>query len=637
MELTRSIRTFAVATASSSPKSTMNVLVGMVRNAAAGLLLLPPLLLGGCFPNVNPDCRTPEGNTADTTGQTQFCDGPVFSGPATPTVPVVDETLVVARGGSVAMIDLSSHQIIREIPVGNAPSSAVGLSDGRLTYFPDNGISKVGVLDGVTEERLDAIPVDDPQLARGGVSTDRAASAMSGHLMYVTMAYPIDGMVGVFDTTVDSVGQPGHGKLLKRIPMPVDFPGKPIAIAATPSGSRIYVLTTKAGGAAISVIDAVVQPVVDQQVIESFALPPGSGWDSIAIHPNGDILYVTSAAGLSIVDIKSGSNTRNTVVGTLGLGSQPGDMAFSRGVSGFYYLFVLSPGSGSLIVVDVLQSSPTRHTIVGSGFSGSARFLAVGDVGIYPTVYLADDARATTLSPQVRAAGNPSYVPSASVPLPRPASGIGFHAGVTPTPDHLYVSLAARGAAQFTMFDGELAAWTTSKIFDTTAMAAAIVGVAQVTSGGNPGSFRQTTHIWTGGTDANGAALGFEAGHLRDGARHDPSRFGAIDHLDWSFDDKVISQVGGTPGVATFALLRQGGYWFNHYDVNTAGNWTAHSYRGLRATDFVNPSAGPVNPDFSATGGLIEFGYGTANGTSTAVPITTKSGIDNWSVTVVLQ
>jgi hypothetical protein len=103
----------------------------------------------------------------------------------------------------------------------------------------------------------------------------------------------------------------------------------------------------------------------------------------------------------------------------------------------------------------------------------------------------------------------------------------------------------------------------------------------------------------------------------------------------------ILSQQGGTPGIAIFPLLAQNGYYFQVYDAGTPLVWTHRTFSGLTATDFVNANAGtstgPLHPDFSGSGAPIQFGYGTANGSDSVVPITTVSGIDNWSVALTLR
>ena len=159
-----------------------------------------------------------------------------------------------------------------------------------------------------------------------------------------------------------------------------------------------------------------------------------------------------------------------------------------------------------------------------------------------------------------------------------------------------------------------------------------------VRSLGNPGAFRKTTQQWTGG---NGVSAGLEAAHLLFSTIHDPARDGAIDHVDFSFDVIVISQQGGTAGVAIFPLLVQNGAYFQYYDAGNPVVWTHKTFSGLTATDFVNASAGartgPLNPDFSSSGAPIQFGYATANGSATGVPMTTVSGVDNWNVVLTLR
>ncbi len=183
--------------------------------------------------------------------------------------------------------------------------------------------------------------------------------------------------------------------------------------------------------------------------------------------------------------------------------------------------------------------------------------------------------------------------------------------------------------------------WTTTKIYDTTAAGNATAVAVQQSTGGDPGAYRKTTQTWTGGATASTASMGLEAAHLHSLAFHDPAQAGAIDHVDFSFDVIIVSQQGAMPGIAILPLLKQNGYYYQVWDDSSTTAWTHKTFTGLTASDFINAnaanSAGPLNPDFSTNGAPIQFGYGTANGSGAAVPITTLSGIDNWNVVLTLK
>lgn len=164
------------------------------------------------------------------------------------------------------------------------------------------------------------------------------------------------------------------------------------------------------------------------------------------------------------------------------------------------------------------------------------------------------------------------------------------------------------------------------------------IEVAQVQSGGNPGSYR-----WVKDT-VNTALPGNESGaagfHRRVGASYDPSRQGPITAIAYAEDSILLSGFPGSEGQATGPALRQSGRVFIGQELTTPErSWTSRSRAGFVESDFILlADTGidlTVHPDFSAAGSLIEFGFYRANSTpigGTGYAIV--GGIDNWSITV---
>lgn len=81
--------------------------------------------------------------------------------------------------------------------------------------------------------------------------------------------------------------------------------------------------------------------------------------------------------------------------------------------------------------------------------------------------------------------------------------------------------------------------------------------------------------------------------------------------------------------------MEQGGQFFIAAFVASpfgTNAWQNRSSTGLTTADF-SPFFVLSHPDFSATGGVIEFGYVRTN-TITGAVGTVQDGIDNWSVNV---
>lgn len=160
---------------------------------------------------------------------------------------------------------------------------------------------------------------------------------------------------------------------------------------------------------------------------------------------------------------------------------------------------------------------------------------------------------------------------------------------------------------------------------------------------GNPSPYRRMTN--TNPVDPLGGPSTFVIVNFRRlGWSYDPGVEGAIEHIDLAMDRIVFEvTVNGVPistGAVGHLFWRyQGGRgYFVASDPQAFTNrtWETRSLTGLTASDFVNTlSAGGVHPDFSASGGIITFGYNRSNtNTGQSAPVVTVHGIDNFSVQI---
>ena len=144
----------------------------------------------------------------------------------------------------------------------------------------------------------------------------------------------------------------------------------------------------------------------------------------------------------------------------------------------------------------------------------------------------------------------------------------------------------------------------------------------QMTSGGNPGAFRQVTD------NVDGIAMG--AFQFKNGAVYNPSTQGAILSLDYSEDGIILA---GSGNFGAGGALMQNGVLYSSPSSFSDTSWTHRSFTNKDQVFFQRffNQSGPGTPDFSATGGPITFGFwrGAAEGTYSIT-----SGIDNWSVTL---
>jgi len=109
-----------------------------------------------------------------------------------------------------------------------------------------------------------------------------------------------------------------------------------------------------------------------------------------------------------------------------------------------------------------------------------------------------------------------------------------------------------------------------------------------------------------------------------------------ISRIDASFDIKHIDP-GECVTVGYRLLIYQNDSYYQAGYVTTTYNWVNHVFSNLQAADFYLVSGiGAPHPDFSASRPPIQFGYVGTNSTP-GYQTTTKSGIDNWSVTINLK
>ncbi|MDZ4773697.1 MAG: hypothetical protein SGI72_11255 [Planctomycetota bacterium] len=177
-----------------------------------------------------------------------------------------------------------------------------------------------------------------------------------------------------------------------------------------------------------------------------------------------------------------------------------------------------------------------------------------------------------------------------------------------------------------TFSDGTLlnGLWIPVKVFDSTPSALATFSNVSFTSGGNPTDYRQTTHTYT-----NGAII---VAHLWSLAFHDPA-VEPVYTVDFSADaqHQTSISIGGAVGLRP-AIWQGSGYYAGPTINVFSGTWNPYALNGLTSSDFALISGGgPVHPNFTNSGTLMQFGYMTSNSASGG-PTTKVLGLDNWFV-----
>ncbi len=155
--------------------------------------------------------------------------------------------------------------------------------------------------------------------------------------------------------------------------------------------------------------------------------------------------------------------------------------------------------------------------------------------------------------------------------------------------------------------------------------------------GGYPGTLRRITNMIIAAPSPTEYSTTWGV-HLRAGAAFDPMAQGPIGTLDYEEDARLFAAAGD--GQLTGLAIRQGGIIY----VRDAGltpetAWTHKSRAGIAEADlYAITDVGQVftqQPDFSASGAPIQFGFFRANSNGPGGGSYTLAGaIDNWLVRV---
>lgn len=201
----------------------------------------------------------------------------------------------------------------------------------------------------------------------------------------------------------------------------------------------------------------------------------------------------------------------------------------------------------------------------------------------------------------------------------------------------LILCIASLALGQTTFTDGtfEDADWTTT-VF-TLGYSGPGGSTVHEAVGGNPADHRAIT---TNMGDENPARV--IVIEMRAGAIYDPSTQGIITFLSYGEDHKCAA-ADGCIGLGQNwwpTILQDGKFYIHRHDNQFTGvleDWTTGLVPVMLASDFgeVEVSANGMhnltsNPDFSASGGPIQFGYSRA----TSISNMRTGRIDNWTFAV---
>ena len=198
-------------------------------------------------------------------------------------------------------------------------------------------------------------------------------------------------------------------------------------------------------------------------------------------------------------------------------------------------------------------------------------------------------------------------------------------------------SLCAPTAGAQTYFDGSFdTGWSRVQVVKNSCCDDGDAWTTDEAPGGNSGAYRRAYNLVYYGYSGNAQISPFG---------WNPSTQGAITGLAISYDYRAI----GGADMAFLTLLRQGGNYFvspdaSDYNIGSdRQGWRTMTNAAETLSGWCqlypafglggNYSCGAAQVDFSATGGLIEFGVETANSGAYSF-YSAQGGLDNFSVAV---
>jgi YVTN family beta-propeller protein len=213
-------------------------------------------------------------------------------------------TLTQAPPATSAVVPVSAVAIPtiegQPIGVGATPGFVAITPDGRLAYIANRGAGVVTVVDTTVNKVIAQIPMrtGPPQYV---------AFTPDGNHAYVSIFNPKKtiNLVAVLDTRTT------------RVVRTISVDQKPVALAVSPDGKRVYVPSHDAR--AIDIID-----VATNALVQRVDVPPNPHW--IRFTPDGKFAYIADHESnvLSVLDTAS-----HTVIKTIAVGTSPHSVAVS--------------------------------------------------------------------------------------------------------------------------------------------------------------------------------------------------------------------------------------------------------------------------------------------------------------------
>lgn len=198
-----------------------------------------------------------------------------------------------------------------------------------------------------------------------------------------------------------------------------------------------------------------------------------------------------------------------------------------------------------------------------------------------------------------------------------------LHLGALTLISALSLALPRLAQADVVFSDGSLSDWSTSWV--QSGSCSSVMNTQHPSSGGNAGAYLQFSQ---------GGCNQFVQRHLST-FTWNPSTQGAIASMTIGYDAQWQSGAfaGWDTRIGVNALIRQNGTDYFAVSGEVASPSWSHFSADIFAVNWVTLGGGGGKPDFSGTGGLIEFGIATSNNCPSCYK-QLSGGLDNYAVTL---
>jgi len=272
--------------------------------------------------------------------------------------------ITLPAANSVLAFDIPTRRVLTAIPVGRRPQGIVILPDGKHAYVANNRSNNVTAIDidpqSPTYHRVLASPQSPIKV--GSLPSSLAVSAFGPVVMVLNSG---DGTLSIVDAASD-VGT------FNRVTSTVPIGGGGNDIQISPDGTRVYISTT----AGITIVDVASRAV-------TASVPIGGGGGNVEISPDGTMLFVMGGNGtLNLIDISPGSATHNQVVSSVPIGGGGGNVEISPDGTLLYLTLTDLDVTRIFKIIEGTSGGPGSSVI--PGVIASLELVASVDVGSAP-------------------------------------------------------------------------------------------------------------------------------------------------------------------------------------------------------------------------------------------------------------